>query len=126
MDKWTTAPLRSRSCPLAHSLYYDCCNDCCGATLTERRRRYLNQGRSRVLTNPSTSSPSLPPKPPPIILVSRPHSIQPGTPTEGSETPQALLNDWQLILASLTELGCSLQSVRQLHLQSPMAVVTLN
>ena len=44
-----------RSCPLAHSLYYDCCNDCCAATLTDRRRRYLNQGRSRVLTNPSTS-----------------------------------------------------------------------
>ena len=50
-----SAPLRLRSCPLAHSLYYGCCNDCCAATLTQRRRQYLNQGRSRVLTNPSTS-----------------------------------------------------------------------
>ena len=52
-----------RSCPLAHSLYYDCCNDCCAATLTDRRRRYLNQGRSRVLTNPSTSEDQTHPKP---------------------------------------------------------------
>ena len=42
-------------CPLAHSLYYDCRNDCCGATLTRGGDGTLIEAVPRVLTNPSTS-----------------------------------------------------------------------
>ena len=88
MDKWTTA--KGRSCPLAHSPYYDDgCNDRCDTILVKERRRYLNQDRFRVLTNPSTSDLA--------ALVSAPKVDLLKIDIEGAE--EAVLQEYQDVLA---------------------------